>query len=510
MVNKWRWLGLIFLISFLLHAFQIGAAGRTWDEQFKFDLGFQGLQYLTRLETDPKFWQEGLEHPMIGKYIYGLTARLHMHPLLTQNDVTPKIIEDLNNGKYAIHMYGGQTVLVDYDWIGLRLTSALLNSLGVLFTFLLAWELFGSNIALAAAGILMLTPRFLAFGKQVSFESETIAFFMMLVYLFIKFLNNRKWQKSIKWYIVFGIISGILLGIRYNNGFIFLFFLGLCLLAKFWQPKLLLIPLFSILTFIISWPLLWNNPLKYFLLSAGQDAVRPIHASIYYLQSLLYTTPVVILIIFLIGLVIVINKIIKKKDFNSIFLLWWLLSVLIFFSLLSITTGGTRYIYFIHPVISIIAAIGLFKLVSLLKVSKYYLLIPLLVYLVFINFLFHPYYLDYYNEIIGGPKGAIRNKLEFSWWGEGQKEAVVWLDKNAKKDALVSLKVTPLYVTPAFRVDLKVKQEIDEKNLTDYLIVSYTDENKISKTLKKKYKLIYSANVLDAPLVSVYEKNNYK
>ena len=182
MVNKWWLAGLIFTISFLLHAFQIGNAGRTWDEQFKFDLGFQGLQHLVRLETDPKLWQEGLEHPMIGKYLYGLTASLHMHPILSQNDVTPKIIEDLNNGKYAIHIYGGQMVLVDYDWIGLRWTSALLNSLGVLFTFLLAWELFGMEIALVSSGILMLTPRFLAFGKQVSFESETIAFFMMLVY----------------------------------------------------------------------------------------------------------------------------------------------------------------------------------------------------------------------------------------------------------------------------------------------------------------------------------------
>lgn len=505
--NKIWILGLVFFVSLLLHLIGLAQAGRTWDEQFKFDLGYFGLRNLTKLQTNPEFWQEGLEHPMIGKYIYGVTAGLHLHPIFNQKDLTPKIIENLNNGKYTLSNFSGQLVLVDYDMYFPRLTSAILNSLGVVFTFLLAWELFSPQIALLSALILTLTPRFLAFGKQLSFESETIAFFMLFFYLFIKLINNKKLQQKSSFYIWLGIIAGMLIGIRYNNFFIAVFFPGLWILAQlktklvnFWQPRLLLIPLLAGITFLFSWPLLWNDPLKYFLLSAGQHKSRNILPSIYYLKYFIFTTPVLLLGSFLAG----IGLLFKKIDFSALVVFWWVVSVFIFFSFFSSPTGGTRYIYFIHPGIAIISAIFWDWIIKLKSNLGLFLTLGFFGYLAIILFIFHPYYLDYYNELAGGTRGAIAKKLDFSWWGEGQKEAVLWLDKNAGPNSSVYLLVKPLYVTPTLRADIKINKEFDETNLADYLIVSFSEEEKIPQNLRNLYDIVYQVQVQESSLVKVF------
>ena len=48
----------------------------------------------------------------------------------------------------------------------------------------------------------------------------------------------------------------------------------------------------------------------------------------------------------------------------------------------------------------------------------------------------HPYYLDYYNEVVGGPSGAWEARLfETGWWGEGMDRAVAWVNDNAPEKA---------------------------------------------------------------------------
>src|SRR3989338_5783640 len=76
-----------------------------------------------------------------------------------------------------------------------------------------------------------------------------------------------------------------------------------------------------------------------------------------------------------------------------------------------------------------------------------YLLIP--TYLVFSLLTISPYYLSYFNSLLGGTSGVYQNKtFELGWWGEGQREAVKYLTTVAKSGQTVGIYVVPKYLIP--------------------------------------------------------------
>ena len=89
-------------------------------------------------------------------------------------------------------------------------------------------------------------------------------------------------------------------------------------------------------------------------------------------------------------------------------------------------------------------------------------------FLIFEQVKIFPYYLDYYNQFVGGTSGAIRKGYDFSWWGEGQREAGLWVNQNAPDGSSVGLIVSPRYVFPRIRLGLNFKSWVDEKRFDDY------------------------------------------
>jgi len=83
------------------------------------------------------------------------------------------------------------------------------------------------------------------------------------------------------------------------------------------------------------------------------------------------------------------------------------------------------------------------------------MLIVIFAYMILDMFSYYPYYLDYYNMLINGVKDASKLGYEISWWGEGQRDVGLYINKNLPAGASVGYLVVPRYVAPATRRDLK-------------------------------------------------------
>lgn len=496
---------ILFVVSLAIQAFQINNAGRTWDEEYKIDNGYRYIMALTKGDLRRKTWGGGYEHPPIGKYIYGLVAPLNMH------------------------FNYGQLMAIDYDWAWPRIISATFNALTVVIVYLLCLEFFTVTIANLSAISLTLLPLFLAYGKVISFESITNFFFSLTTFLFLKLLKTNR--PKLKQYFILGITAGLLMGVRFNNFFILPFLLGLTILyfvilkkkRKWWKQnkKMLIIPIIAILVFFISWPWLWIEPLANFKASItfhvkrgspgeyflGLRQLVPLN---YYVVYFFITTPVIYLAFWLVGLI----KLVKKASFYQLAIIYWFASPFVL-SIFKLKLNGLRYILFFYPALAIMTAFGLVSVYQFFqKFLKPGIIVALglliLIYHLVSLAAIHPYYLDYFNELVGGPRNVYQKKLfKISWWGEGQREAVNYLNKYALRGSTVGYSLTPKFVAPAYRSDLIVSPYNINKD-TDYLIVGTSDfwENKIDeKIIIKKYIHYYQVKADGAVLVTIFKKN---
>lgn len=162
--------------------------------------------------------------------------------------------------------------------------------------------------------------------------------------------------------------------------------------------------------------------------------------------------------------------------------------------------------FVIYPVTALLAAGGLSCLMINVK-SRGKILVYCCVILYGMSTLssVHPYYLDYYNGLVGGVRGAEKKKLEISWWGEGQRAAGAWLKQNAKQNAKIGLLVTPKYVFPRVRMDTTILPYGESLSTADYVVVSKNDLVEFKK-IKGIWKESYRVTVQNIPLVYVYER----
>jgi hypothetical protein len=158
------------------------------------------------------------------------------------------------------------------------------------------------------------------------------------------------------------------------------------------------------------------------------------------------------------------------------------------------------------------------------------------IYLLITATLIAPYYLDYYNIIAGGPQNVQQHKLfKFSWWGEGVKDSMEWVDSHATPGSTVMMLVTP--EDPAnsqfFTGDMryiypwvsKTNGTDKEYNFTaepyvintgnesinivpDYVIYNFEMKELLNVTFEDtSYVEVYSSKAGGAPLVYVYKNN---
>ncbi len=538
-ITKCIFVVLLFLFSVTIRLWHLNDMGRTWDENAQVELGHKFIQLMQKRDFTNSFWFKAVDNPPLGRYLYGVVG-----------------IGDIK------HIDHTGKPIYKYDYTFSRLLSILFSSLSVAVILLLGWEFLNRFIGITAGIILSILPFFIGLSQLSTMESMIMFFFTVTTYLFMKFLK----KPSLKLLIFTGILLGLSILTKYTN---LLLVPLLILVYTIWKVHgikkqkeesgfriFLILFLVASLTVFLLWPMPWFH-LKDVLAYTYQTRVLNVQYSIpevffgklllvpkaYYLVMFLITTPEIILILFILGLIIISREIqlhIKIRSYKislitkaqSFFLLnkktlvtktslglqtWVLLTLFIWFtipflqSFYNLRQHGIRYIIEIYAPLALISGIGLYFLnikilTNLWKRVIFYSIVFLLLLIPLVRI--SPYYLDYFNILVGGPKNVYDKRLfQLGWWGQGVKEAVMWVDKNAKCHHKVGLAVVPSHVIPNFTC---VKgEEFNYSNSYDYVIVSHFNvirEGFDDTTIKQKYVPIYHVDANGAYLVTVYAK----
>jgi hypothetical protein len=137
------------------------------------------------------------------------------------------------------------------------------------------------------------------------------------------------------------------------------------------------------------------------------------------------------------------TKILYKNELFSISLITIFVNFSLYLILQPTIYNALRHFLFLLPSITILAVIGLIHLLKEIQNTLKFVLIGLITInaLCVINsyILLHPYQYIYFNEFIGGLKGA-NNKFETDYWGATYKDAADWIKEDAKEKSKVYLR----------------------------------------------------------------------
>jgi tetratricopeptide (TPR) repeat protein len=122
--------------------------------------------------------------------------------------------------------------------------------------------------------------------------------------------------------------------------------------------------------------------------------------------------------------------------------------------------NGWRHFLFIYPTLVVLAIWGWEKLMELLQKVKIaqlitpILAIALLVPAALFNLKNHPYQYMYFNELIGGVKGA-EGEYELDYWSQTSKEAFEWAIENIPEAKTKSIRLATNNIEPTLRGQVK-------------------------------------------------------
>lgn len=490
----------IVLGCFVLRLWNLNVAGRAWDESAQVDTGYKFLQLIQKRDFENTFWYSIPDHPPVSKYIYGLGALFDFKGYDT-------------NGQ----------PFYSYDWTYSRLLSVLFSTLTVLLTIVFGWRYYNFFIGTVAGIILSTLPILLGLSQLVTIESILIFFFTASILSFLYTLEKPTLQRVI----VTGVVTGLALGVKYTNILLLPLYLLLFLLFTRYHIRstryatlFLIIPI-SLLTLFLIWPMPWfhlREVLFYNYQTRFAASVRPPPELffgrfmevpiVYFPVYLLITTPLIVLVLLTIGS----TMSIKQKQWKYILLLVWFAFPFIQ-SLYSFRQNGIRYIIEIYTPLTLLAAIGFNTIIQTYGrsiIQRSIIVICLLIFLLYPLLRISPYYLDYFNILVGGTQTVYDYKLfPLGWWGEGQKQAGMYILSHAKKGSYIGLQLNPKHTMiplPYYKTEIYNKDHV-----YDYVIVNYFSVIRQFfdlKTLNATYEKVYSVKADGVDLVYIYKRKN--
>lgn len=508
--------------------------GGTFDEHNYLRIAVNTYEAFRTGDFSEKRWEFYSEHPPIGKYVMTLFYAPFISTLSQQEKEVlisgfyPQTTisgEIYNPGRYASLLYAGLTVVIVYLFCLLFLT----RTTGII-----------------ACSLLAVSPNFISYFKVATLDAPTAFFYTLGVFCFALALKYDSW----KWWITLGVVTGLGIATKFNMGLLLFFYAIMFLfwkgpevwdsakkvyaknhdivytfkhvVQKLWYWKLFWVPLIAVFVVYLVWPWLWPAPLDRLEYStsvwdnpgrAGRvypwfGNMETPHLSAYPVYYF-FTTPALVLLLFIFSLIIAL----KKRSFWDYFLLMWLLlPPLIWTMQFNVVGPNMRYMIMTYPPMMILCALGLQQLFKK-QTHLVYAVGALVVYLMVINVWIHPYSLDYYNELIGGPKKVQEGNLfNFNNFAEGKKEITEWINKNSVQGAVVGIKFDPPHDFGGFRPDLKV-YDLIYKNYTGdpiYLITNhrynqYIKPKDIIVHDLSKYQLVHAVKAGNAEFAWIYQ-----
>lgn len=389
-------------------------------------------------------------------------------------------------------------------------------------------EAINKRVALFAAFFLAVMPRFFSDMHNNMKDVPSAVIFSVNIWLLWRLVKHKR---SLDLFLaVLGF--AVAFNVKINSIFIPIVFASWLILLRLFRQKSpsFAISHLSFVYFIVApiaafllWWAFWPNPIAqldhaYRTFAIGTNNIEVLLNGNWYCSGtnvpwyypfwyLTITTPLLILIFFIIGTLLSIGELIKfyaaplcewvntlrkvnpvsareigdaskfilttKDGQIKILLLLWFFIPLTRYLLPNIgVIDGIRHFEEVLFPLAAIAAIGFNTIFSFARpgLSKLIFGIVTMIYLLVTNFSYHPFQITYFNELVGGIKGAF-GKYDLDYWGGSQKQAVSWVNEHAPQNSnvhiVMSADVAGRYLRPDLLVNLN-KYNYDE---SDFVII---------------------------------------
>lgn len=470
-----------------------------------------------------------------------------------KNDRGHPPISDIGAAIFNIIFYEKLGLVKDdlaYGLFALFLSSVLIS---LIFTWVKRY--YGIFAAIVSVIALSTYPLFWAEAHFNIKDVPSMVFFTFSLYTFWKGVGKQ----SIKWFLLSAIFTGFAISTKFNALFLLFIFAPWFVVYYLKQPKtyrqkyhkfwwlLFIYPLVMFGILFISYPYLWQNPIRNFLdtfsyyKEVGFDIdYTPQFRTLFGFNTyagiwIIITTYPLVLALSLFGTIVAFIKFFKSKNTLTLLFLFWFLVPILRVSLpKSAIYDGVRQIMEFIPAMTVLAGVGASEITKLLNSyivnrfkqlnnSRLQLFIQIFILILFIPLIatlvrFHPAENAYFNSFIGGLKGAKEKNI--TGWGSTDggiyRIAVNWLNKNAENNSHIATgfsEPADFYI-PDLRNNLYVDNRFSGYLQEGEYIVALTHDTGLDKTYRMVYpehflNPLYVYAVDEVPLIKIW-KNDKK
>jgi 4-amino-4-deoxy-L-arabinose transferase-like glycosyltransferase len=448
-------------LALALRLWHLSGFGQTWDEDVYWSSGRNYLQNLLHGDFRARMWQWNFEHPPVAKYLLGFGALWH-------------------DG------YGPARALC-----------ATLGAATCGLIYLIGRDLYSRRVGVGAALLYAVLPHTVAHSQIAGLETPSTFFSTLALWWFVR-----------RRYLGAGVAGGLAAASRFIAGLVFV---AMALAALVTRPRgraewlrLGASPLIGLATLVAVWPRLWilgpiaglraslarlnvQHTPEWFL---GRSILTPVPKVYFPVYFVACATPALLLGLALVWL--------RRERATLVLLPFFLSPFLLAFS--PVIQSGMRYLLPALPPAAVLAAAGLDTAAARVRLPAPAVLGAAVMASLLACLWVRPYYLDYYNALVGGPRAALeQRRFVFGWWGEGIASAVEWVNHNAAPGTAVYYNLFPNHVV-WLRDDLRVVRSPDEAELLLLNHFQYT------RPLPGTTELYRVEVVKGAPLAAVYRR----
>lgn len=380
----------------------------------------------------------------------------------------------------------------------MRLPVAILSALLIALMFLFLKKIIGFKLGFLSALLIATDPFIIANSRLVHLDG-LLALFMACSVLSLMLYSKEEKKLFL---ILAGIFTALSLLTKLPSFFLFPFFILTLIIhsskkyknanisesIRFIIKNSLMILSITIIFYIILWPAMWVHPIKSLY---QKDSIHSVFSNIpyeietphksnfflgkqtervgwlFYPVTLLFKTTPLSLILFFVAIILLSFKNSRKRSILIFFLF-----VVFFTIMMSLgAKKGDRYILPVYPFIDILAAFALYKILKIINFTKKYSFSVAVVIVILLSiyiFSYSPYFIAYFNPLIGGGNKA--KEAYVIGLGEGLDLAASYL--NQKEEAS-SLKVASWYSSsfaPFFNGKTFTEREASKKDI-DYIVL---------------------------------------
>lgn len=428
--------------------------------------------------------------------------------------------------------------LTQFDLYPLRhVVNSLLGWLILLYVVRLAVLLYGRHAGLVALFLMLISPRFIGHSMNNPKDIPFAAFFLAATYYLLQFTHTRSIysKKHIGLFILF---ASLCLLVR-PGALLLLFYLvcilGCVVLSDFFQERTLVrektlsAALWGMVTLILIFPLgtlfwpwaqlnpYWRPiealqvvsqfPWESMVLYQG-EGILATNLPWHYIPTWIgITSPLVVLLFFFLGL----GRMLYKREEKSIFLVFFMLFPPVYVMIKgSVVYDGYRHLLFIYPMMVVLAAGALVWAKDLAaKRTIYTAALTMMVvagsyHSIYYMVRNHPNEVVYFNQIVGGVKGALY-QYELDYWGNCLKQSAQWLHEKALEEGR-QLLVAP---GPPEHLGLHYLQTYDSLVQADmnaeYIFFYLRDNPEYLRKLVSSFRVVHQVTAGGAPICLVWK-----